>query len=84
MGVYSSLAAISQTTTHMHRHHEAAMGLAGVSLGIGALAHRRSRQATKAQVREGDNQVTTGRDLTPKYPTLVATTRTPTRVPITQ
>ena len=27
------LAAISQTTTHMHRHHEATMGLAGVSLG---------------------------------------------------
>ena len=28
-----SLAAISQTTTHMHGHHEATMGLAGVSLG---------------------------------------------------
>eukprot|EP00964_Phaeocystis_antarctica_P078499 scaffold48819_cov58-Phaeocystis_antarctica.AAC.2 len=28
-----SLAAISQTTTHMHEHHEATMGLAGVSLG---------------------------------------------------
>eukprot|EP00964_Phaeocystis_antarctica_P024555 scaffold13757_cov73-Phaeocystis_antarctica.AAC.1 len=26
-------AAISQTTTHMHGHHEATMGLAGVSLG---------------------------------------------------
>jgi hypothetical protein len=33
VGVYSSLAAISQTTTHMHGHHEATMGLAGVSLG---------------------------------------------------
>jgi hypothetical protein len=30
-----SLAAISQTTTHMHGHHEATMGLAGVSLGLG-------------------------------------------------
>ena len=28
-----SLAAISQTTAHMHGHHEATMGLAGVSLG---------------------------------------------------
>ena len=28
-----SLAAISQTTTHMHGHREATMGLAGVSLG---------------------------------------------------
>ena len=28
-----SLAAISQTTTHMHGHHEATMGLAVVSLG---------------------------------------------------
>jgi len=28
-----SLAAISQTTIHMHGHHEATMGLAGVSLG---------------------------------------------------
>ena len=28
-----SLAAISQTTTHMYGHHEATMGLAGVSLG---------------------------------------------------
>eukprot|EP00964_Phaeocystis_antarctica_P016721 scaffold9199_cov61-Phaeocystis_antarctica.AAC.1 len=28
-----SLAAISQTSTHMHGHHEATMGLAGVSLG---------------------------------------------------
>ena len=28
-----SLAAISQTTAHMHWHHEATMGLAGVSLG---------------------------------------------------
>ena len=28
-----SLAAISQTTTHMHGHHKATMGLAGVSLG---------------------------------------------------
>eukprot|EP00964_Phaeocystis_antarctica_P036104 scaffold20635_cov62-Phaeocystis_antarctica.AAC.1 len=27
------LAAISQTTTHMHGHHEATFGLAGVSLG---------------------------------------------------
>ena len=27
-----SLAAISQATTHMHGHHEATMGLAGVSL----------------------------------------------------
>ena len=30
-----SLTAISQTTTHMHGHHEAAMGLAGVSLALG-------------------------------------------------
>jgi hypothetical protein len=28
-----SLAAISQATTHMHGHHEATMGLAGMSLG---------------------------------------------------
>ena len=28
-----SLAAISQTTTHVHGHHKATMGLAGVSLG---------------------------------------------------
>eukprot|EP00964_Phaeocystis_antarctica_P076472 scaffold47277_cov40-Phaeocystis_antarctica.AAC.2 len=28
-----SLTAISQTTTHVHGHHEATMGLAGVSLG---------------------------------------------------
>ena len=28
-----SLAAIRQTTAHIHGHHEAAMGLAGVSLG---------------------------------------------------
>eukprot|EP00964_Phaeocystis_antarctica_P070397 scaffold42866_cov35-Phaeocystis_antarctica.AAC.1 len=29
----TGLAAISQTTAHMHGHHEATMGLAGVSLG---------------------------------------------------
>ena len=32
VGVYVT-AAISQTTAHMHGHHEATMGLAGVSLG---------------------------------------------------
>ena len=32
-GPRGRLAAISQTTTHMHGHHEATMGLAGVSLG---------------------------------------------------
>eukprot|EP00964_Phaeocystis_antarctica_P080133 scaffold50024_cov62-Phaeocystis_antarctica.AAC.3 len=45
-----SLAAISQTTTHMHGHHEATMGLAGVSLGreLRALALRHT-----ASVRRG-------------------------------
>eukprot|EP00964_Phaeocystis_antarctica_P108722 scaffold73263_cov65-Phaeocystis_antarctica.AAC.5 len=32
-GALMRLASISQTTTHMHGHHEATMGLAGVSLG---------------------------------------------------
>eukprot|EP00964_Phaeocystis_antarctica_P120651 scaffold84377_cov75-Phaeocystis_antarctica.AAC.11 len=31
--LHCSLAAISQTTTHIHGHHEATMGPAGVSLG---------------------------------------------------
>ena len=44
-----SLAAISQTTAHMHGHHEATMGLAGVSLGRElralALSHNASVRA---------------------------------------
>ena len=31
-----SLAAISQTTSHMHDHHEATLWLAGVTLGRGS------------------------------------------------
>ena len=46
-----SLAAISQTTAHMHGHHEATMGLAGVCLGrelraLGALSQEKEKKAT--------------------------------------
>eukprot|EP00964_Phaeocystis_antarctica_P033384 scaffold18943_cov42-Phaeocystis_antarctica.AAC.1 len=43
----SSLAAISQTTTHMHGHHEATMGLGGVSLGRELRALALSHTATR-------------------------------------
>jgi len=53
-GGVCSLAAISQTTTHMqqHGHHAATMGLAGMSLGRGlralALSHTASVRCSVA------------------------------------
>eukprot|EP00964_Phaeocystis_antarctica_P092978 scaffold59892_cov39-Phaeocystis_antarctica.AAC.2 len=45
------LTAISQTTTHMHGHHEATMGLAGVRLGreLRALALSHTTLVRRAQ-----------------------------------
>ena len=60
---------LSQTTTHMHGHHGATMGLAGVSLGpraqssssephrIGAAWHRlRTRSQTRVQTAPSHNK----------------------------
>ena len=56
-----SLAAISQTTIHMHGHHEATMGLAGVSLGRELRALALSHTASVRRVAPPENSVTNSR-----------------------